>query len=190
MNKETLTPPAGEAAEILTFAFMGAPVRGLYLEGEPWFVGVDIACVLGYSEPCDAIGDHTRGVVRRYPLSTPGGVLEVRIIGEADVYRLITNSRMPKAREFGTWIDETVIPHICMGGVPEGIRRWWQWGRGGNAIGNPRAKGKVELETVKMEAAFRAAVNAGESPQELLEYLKFISVRLTDEQLRRVRRNA
>jgi hypothetical protein len=44
---------------------------------------------------------------------------------------------------------------------------------------NPRAKGKIELETAKMEAAFIAAFKAGESPQEMLDYLTFIATHQT-----------
>jgi hypothetical protein len=44
---------------------------------------------------------------------------------------------------------------------------------------NPRAKCKIELETKKMEAAFIGAVEAGEKPQELLDYLQFIATRKT-----------
>jgi prophage antirepressor-like protein len=92
---------------------LGVPVRGLYLEGEPWFVGRDIAGVLEYSNQRDALYRHCRGVAKRYPIvDTLGGTQEVRIISEIDVYRLVSNSTMPKAREFGMRIDETVIPEI------------------------------------------------------------------------------
>jgi prophage antirepressor-like protein len=112
VKNETLTPPAEQTAETQTFTFMEVPVRGLYLEGKPWFVGRDIADVLEYKNSSNALKHHCKGVEKFYPLATPGGVQEVRIISEPDVYRLVSNSTMPKAQEFEAWIYETVIPQI------------------------------------------------------------------------------
>lgn len=78
----------------------------------PWFVAKDVAELLGYSNPADAISRHCKGVVKRYPLQTAGGAQEVRVIAEPDIYRLITHSKLPGAQKFEAWVFEDVLPDI------------------------------------------------------------------------------
>ena len=92
-------------------------VRTLVIDGEPWFVAKDVAVALGYKDPINAIKTHCKGVVKHHPLDTPGGIQEVRIIREPDVYRLIIRSKLPSAEKFENWIMEEVIPSIRKTGV-------------------------------------------------------------------------
>ena len=82
------------------------------VDGEPWFVGKDVAEVLGYARPNDALQQHCKGAVKRRPLSTPGGTQEVRIISEPDMLRLIVGSKLPAAEAFERWVFEEVLPSI------------------------------------------------------------------------------
>jgi prophage antirepressor-like protein len=68
--------------------------------------------VLGYANASDAINQHCKGVAKRYPLQTTGGIQEVRIINEPDTYRLITGSTLPEANRFESWLFEGVLPSI------------------------------------------------------------------------------
>ncbi|MRT95091.1 BRO-N domain-containing protein, partial [Xylella fastidiosa] len=68
-----------------------------------WFVGKDVADVLGYTNHNKALGDHCRGVTKCYPLQTSGGVQEIRIISEPDMLRLIVSSKLPAAERFERW---------------------------------------------------------------------------------------
>ena len=62
-------------SNITNFNFHGFDVRTIVLpNGEPGFVGKDVAERLGYANPSDAIGRHCKGVIIRYPLSTAGGL--------------------------------------------------------------------------------------------------------------------
>ena len=62
---------------LTTFNFNGADVRTVTLpNGEPGFVGKDVASRLGYADTSDAIKRHCKGVVIRYPLPTAGGLQE------------------------------------------------------------------------------------------------------------------
>ena len=88
------------SSEISTFAFDTQAVRLVTVEGEPWFVGKDVALVLGYVNPADAISKHCKGVVKRYPLQTPGGTQDARFITEGDLYRLVASSKLPAAERF------------------------------------------------------------------------------------------
>lgn len=89
-------------------------VRTVEIEGDVWFVAKDVATLLGYSNPAKAIADHCRekGVTKRYPLVTSGGTQEVTLINEANMYRLISRSKLPSAERFEAWLFEEVVPSI------------------------------------------------------------------------------
>lgn len=99
-------------SNITPYTFNGASIRVLEINGDPWFVGKDVAEALGYTNPSKAIGDHCKGVTKRYPLQTAGGVQEVRVLSEPDVLRLIVNSNLPAAEKFERWVFEDVLPAI------------------------------------------------------------------------------
>lgn len=88
-------------------------IRTLLIDGEPWFVGNDIAAVLGYSRPVDAIRkrveDEDKGVAK---LATPGGQQDYTIINESGLYSLILTSKLPTAKKFKRWVTSEVIPSI------------------------------------------------------------------------------
>lgn len=64
----------------------------------------DAATALGYSNANDAIKRHCKGVVKRYPLHTPGRTQEFAFITEGDLYRLIFSSHLPDAQRFENWV--------------------------------------------------------------------------------------
>ena len=99
-------------AELTVFAFDSAAVRVIQIDGEPWFVGKDVAEVLGYARPNDALQQHCKGAVKRRPLQTPGGMQEIRLINEPDMLRLIVGSKLPAAERFERWVFEEVLPSI------------------------------------------------------------------------------
>lgn len=89
-------------------------VRTVQIKGKVWFVGADIANVLGYKNSRKTLNDHCRkkGVTKRYPLQTIGGVQFFTLINEPNVYRLITKSKLPSAERFEEWLFEEVLPEI------------------------------------------------------------------------------
>lgn len=99
-------------SDLSVFAFDSQAVRVVMVDGEPWFVGKDVAEVLGYARPNDALQQHCKGAVKRRPLSTPGGTQELRIISEPDMLRLIVGSKLPAAERFERWVFEEVLPSI------------------------------------------------------------------------------
>ena len=102
---------------IIPFRFEESSVRVVKGEdGEPWFVGKDVAEVLGYTNPNKAMNDHCKGVTKRYPLQTQGGIQEVRLIPESDVLRLVVKSKLPSAVRFERWVFEEVLPSIRKSG--------------------------------------------------------------------------
>lgn len=92
-------------------------VRVIEKDGEPWFVGKDVAEVLGYSNLNEAIKDHVDNEDKlnsktlssfKLNLGQRGGWL----INESGLYSLILLSKMPDARRFKRWVTNEVIPSI------------------------------------------------------------------------------
>lgn len=92
------------------FSFQGADVRTIVLpNGEPGFVGKDVAERLGYEDPTTAIRSHCRGVQILHPIPDAlGRMQQTRILAEPDVLRLIVSSTLPEAEAFERWVFEEV----------------------------------------------------------------------------------
>lgn len=88
-------------------------VRAVRIDNEPYFVGKDIAEILGYERPTDAVRKRVdpddRGVAK---METPSGAQEMTIINESGLYSLILSSKLPKAKEFKRWVTSEVLPTI------------------------------------------------------------------------------
>ena len=88
-------------------------VRTFDKGGEPWFVGKDVAIILGYERTADAIRAHVdeddKGVGK---IQTPGGKQKIVIINESGLYSLVMGSKLPTAKQFKHWITSEVIPSI------------------------------------------------------------------------------
>ena len=99
----------------LTKVFEGQEVRMLEENGQPMFVASDVAKVLGYTNLSKAINDHCKGVTKRY-IPTGGGLQELNVIFEPDLYRLIFKSKLPSAQRFENWVMSEVLPSIRQDG--------------------------------------------------------------------------
>ena len=97
-------------------------IRTIQQNGEPWFVGKDVADILGYSNTPKAIRDHVDDedkLTERIVLS--GQNRGLTIINESGLYSLILSSKMPKAKEFKRWVTSEVIPAIRKTGKYEAM---------------------------------------------------------------------
>lgn len=98
---------------IQPFDFQGHEVRVLADNPDnPMWVARDVAIALGYKNPSDAIKRHCKGVAKHDTLQTAGGVQNVRVITEPDLYRLIVGSDLETAQEFERVVFEEVLPSI------------------------------------------------------------------------------
>lgn len=88
-------------------------VRTVSIDGEPWFVGKDIALALGYCNTKDALSRHVdaedKGGSR---ITTPSGEQDMTVINESGLYSLVLSSKLPSAKKFKRWITHEVIPAI------------------------------------------------------------------------------
>lgn len=99
-------------------------IRTIEIDGEIWFVGADVARILGYAKPNNAISTHCkeRGTLKQ-GIPTSSGVQNMTLINEANVYRLIIKSQLPTAERFETWLFEEVVPSIRKKGYYGNIDR-------------------------------------------------------------------
>lgn len=88
-------------------------VRTVTIEDEPYFVGKDVAEILGYANARKAIADHVddedKGVTK---CDTLGGIQDLTVINESGLYSLILSSKLPQAKAFKRWVTSEVLPSI------------------------------------------------------------------------------
>ena len=100
--------------DLLKFSFKGKEVRSLVVDNEPWFVGKDIATILGYSNPHKAIRDHVDEEDKRTEriVHPHGGAQNTLIINESGLYSLIFASKLEEAKEFKHLVTSEILPSI------------------------------------------------------------------------------
>lgn len=89
-------------------------IRGVEIEGKPYVVANDVAKLLGYKNISDAISRHCKYIVK-YDIPHPQSnskTIEVNMIPEGDVYRLIIKSKLPSAQKFEEWVMDEVLPSL------------------------------------------------------------------------------
>lgn len=95
------------------FNFEGNEVRTLKINDEPYFVGNDVAKILGYSNYRKAVFEHVDDEDKlRTQIRYAGQNREVTVINESGLYSLILSSKMPNARKFKHWVTSEVLPAI------------------------------------------------------------------------------
>lgn len=88
-------------------------IRTVSIDNEPWFVGKDVAVVLGYRIAHKAIYDHVDIEDKRvFQIGTPSGEQNMIVINESGLYSLILSSKLPNAKEFKRWVTSEVLPSI------------------------------------------------------------------------------
>lgn len=97
-------------------------VRTAVIDGEPWFVGKDIADILGYQNGSRDINVHVEDEDRRIIKSTEMVDLDIPsrgmlLINESGLYSLILSSNMPNAKRFKKWVTSEVLPSIRKHGI-------------------------------------------------------------------------
>ena len=88
-------------------------VRTVQIDGEPWFVGKDIADVLGYKDSSDAMKRHVDTEDKLTRCFTDSGQnRQMYVVNESGLYSLIFSSKLPKAKEFKHWVTSEVLPSL------------------------------------------------------------------------------
>ena len=88
-------------------------LRVVIIDGEPYFVGKDVATALGYKNPREAIRYHVDARDKREEkILLPSGVQKTILINKSGVYSMILDSQLPKAKEYRHWVTSEVLPQI------------------------------------------------------------------------------
>ena len=102
-------------SEIQNFNFNGAQVRALTIDNEPYFVGKDVAEILGYKNTRDALNKHVDSEDKNTVAIRDGikkGNPNQTVINESGLYSLIISSKLPSAKQFKHWVTSEVLPAI------------------------------------------------------------------------------
>ncbi|HDE0242665.1 TPA: Bro-N domain-containing protein [Staphylococcus aureus] len=96
-----------------TFNFEELPVRTLEVDGEPYFIGKDVADILGYANGRDALSKHVDAEDKlTSQIATAGQNRNVTIINESGLYSLIFSSKLENAKRFKRWVTSEVLPTL------------------------------------------------------------------------------
>ena len=112
------------APEVTVFKNLVHPefgeLRTVEIDGEPWFVGKDVAAALGYKKPENAIANHVSDEDKTSTLIQGSGSnykSKTTLINESGLYSLILSSKLPSAKEFKHWVTSEVLPSIRKNGA-------------------------------------------------------------------------
>ncbi|HFF0556701.1 TPA: BRO family protein [Staphylococcus aureus] len=99
--------------ELQTFNFEELPVRTLEVDGEPYFIGKDVADILGYANGRDALSKRVDAEDKlTSQIATAGQNRNVTIINESGLYSLIFSSKLENAKRFKRWVTSEVLPTL------------------------------------------------------------------------------
>ncbi|HCY9505943.1 TPA: ORF6C domain-containing protein [Staphylococcus aureus] len=99
--------------ELQTFNFEELPVRTLEVDGEPYFIGKDVADILGYANGRDALSKHVDAEDKlTSQIATAGQNRNVTIINESGLYSLIFSSKLENAKRSKRWVTSEVLPTL------------------------------------------------------------------------------
>lgn len=89
-------------------------IRTIMIDGEPWFVGKDVANALGYSRERDAIANHVDkdDAVKHGVTDSIGREQQTTVINESGLYSLIFGSKLESAKKFKKWVTSEVLPQL------------------------------------------------------------------------------
>ena len=96
-------------------------IRTLMIDGQPYFVGKDVAEILGYSNSSKAVSNHVDDEDKQFVMlniadaqngNVPIGQSKTAIINESGLYSLILSSKLPTAKKFKRWVTSEVLPSI------------------------------------------------------------------------------
>lgn len=155
-------------------------IRTVNIDGEPWFVGVDIATALGYSNTRDAIAKHIDNEDKATVAIHDGRQKRnITAINESGLYSLILSSELPSAKAFKRWVTSEVLPSIRKnGGYIAGQETMTDdelMARALQVAQNKILERDKQIETMKPKAIFADAVAASHTSILIGDLAKLIS---------------
>ena len=173
---------ADQMNEPQLFNFKGQQVRTVTINDEPYFVGKDVAMILGYKDLSRALNQHVEKENRKslslkasgdlYPSLWEGknDFSNKIVINEAGVYDLIFDSQLPKAHEFKHWVTSEVLPAIRKHGAYMTDKKAFDVVHNANGLADllqqaaDQLKAKdIQIAEMKPKALFADAVSTSNS---------------------------
>ena len=156
--------------ELQSFDFNGIQVRALTIDNEPYFVGKDVAEILGYKNTRDALNKHVDSEDKSTVAIRDGikkGNPNQTVINESGLYSLIISSKLPSAKQFKRWVTSEVLPAIRKHGAYMTDQKAEAIVTDKNALADllqqasDQLKAKdIQIEEMKPKALFADAVSA------------------------------
>ena len=147
-------------------------LRTIERDGEIWFIGKEVAEMLGYSNARNAVVNHVESDDKlRTQIEYAGQRREVSLINESGLYSLILSSKLPAAKDFKRWVTSEVLPSIRK--------------TGSYRIQSSRVTPE-ELEVRKLEAQANLNATRSEQSKLLLSIADTVSNELYKETLKSV----
>lgn len=157
-------------------------IRTIIENGEPWFVGKDVAEILGYSNPRKAVIDHVDEEDKMDGVTIRDSIGRKQIpvlINESGLYSLILSSKLPNAKEFKKWVTSEILPSIRKnGGYIAGQETMSDdelMARALQVAQNKILERDKQIETMKPKAIFADAVAASHTSILIGDLAKLIS---------------
>ena len=157
-------------------------IRTVVENGEPWFVGKDVAEILGYSNPRKAVIDHVDEEDKMDGVTIRDSIGREQIpvlINESGLYSLILSSKLPNAKKFKKWVTSEVLPSIRKnGGYIAGQETMSDdelMARALQVAQNKILERDKQIETMKPKAIFADAVAASHTSILIGDLAKLIS---------------
>lgn len=154
--------------QLQNFNFNGTQVRALAIDNEPYFVGKDVAEILGYKDTVNALKSHVDDEDKLgWQITTSGQRRKVKVINESGLYSLIISSKLPSAKQFKHWVTSEVLPAIRKHGAYMTDQKAEAIVTDKNALADllqqasDQLKAKdIQIEEMKPKALFADAVSA------------------------------
>lgn len=144
-------------------------IRIVEVNNEPWFVGKDVAMILGYERPTKAVLDHVDNEDKdEFPIQdTIGRMQNTPVINEPGLYSLVLSSKLPTAKKFKRWVTSEVLPSIRKNGVYMTDQKAYDIAHNPNAladlllqVGEQLKKKDLMIQEMQPKAIFADAVSA------------------------------
>lgn len=145
-------------------------IRIVEVNNEPWFVGKDVAVILGYAKPENAIATHVDIDDKTTTLIQGNGSnykSKTILINESGLYSLILSSKMPNAKKFKRWVTSEVLPSIRKHGVYMTDQKAYDIAHNPNAladlllqVGEQLKKKDLMIQEMQPKVLFADAVSA------------------------------
>jgi anti-repressor protein len=165
-------------------------IRTIEKDGEPWFVGKDVATALGYSDTFGSLKKHVDEEDKLVcQIDSAGQKRDVTIINESGLYSLVLSSKLPTAKKFKHWVTSEVLPSIRKTGSYHTPKTYLEALKALVASEEEKERLALENEQMKPKAEFYDAVTDSKDAIPMGEVAKVLDCGMGRNKLFEILRN-